>query len=115
MTPWLFAAVVALSPAAAQPSQAFDPAFGKPPLVRVMPGGPAARLCAEGAVAVSGPDGLPLKKLNALPPGLLEHAVLRTVNGCLVREIVFAGQTYYIEGSGPQIVERLEGHRLNQH
>jgi hypothetical protein len=113
MTPLLFAAVTALSPAGAQPIQAYDPSVTKPPLMRVLPGA-SAKLCAAGAVAIIGPDGLPLTKLNELPPGLVEHAVLRTVNGCPVREVVFAGQTYYIEGADTQTVERLEGKRLGQ-
>ena len=37
------------------------------------------------------------KKLGDLPPGLVEHAVNRLVNGCPVREIAWGGQTYYLD------------------
>ena len=115
MTPLLFAAVVALSPAAAPSTQPLDPAFSKPPVIGVLRDGAAARLCALGTVAIIGPDGAPLKKLNELPPGLVEHAVLRVVNGCPVREVVFAGQTYYIGAADPHGVERLAGARIVRH
>jgi hypothetical protein len=38
-----------------------------------------------------------IQKLGDLPPGVEEHAVLRMINGCPVREIVYAGQTYYLD------------------
>jgi hypothetical protein len=59
----------------------------------------AGALCQKKAVPTSGPQHLTLeglKKLGDLPPGLLEHAVNRLVNGCPVREIVMGGQTYYL-------------------
>jgi len=34
------------------------------------------------------------------------------VNGCPVREVVFAGQTYYIGAADPHGVERLAGARI---
>ncbi len=37
-----------------------------------------------------------LKRLGDLPPGRLEHAVLRTIGGCPVAEVVWQGQTYYV-------------------
>jgi len=60
----------------------------------------AGQLCQRKAVQTLGPKFLTpgdLKKLGDLPPGLLEHAVNRLVNGCPVREIVFGGQTYYLD------------------
>ena len=42
-----------------------------------------------------------------LPPGVMEHAVWRTVGGCPVREIVFGGQTYYLSSASPHL-ERLD-------
>jgi hypothetical protein len=124
MTPLLFAAVVVLSPMGAQPSQTLDPAPAKPPLLRDLPAAPPGvsaqtyvlkslpAACASQTTKTVGPDGARLWKLTELPPALQEHAVWRTVNGCPVREIVYAGQTYYIEGGEPQIEERLEGKRI---
>lgn len=60
----------------------------------------AGALCQKKAIQTLGPKVLTpdgLKKLGDLPPGLLEHAVNRLVNGCPVREIVFGGQTYYLD------------------
>ena len=71
--------------------------------------------CVSGAVTTLGPNGAPIMKLNELPPGVLEHAVWRMVNGCPVREVLFAGQTYYIEGASPQLEEQLQGRRIIQH
>ena len=42
-----------------------------------------------------------LKRLNELPPALLEHAVLRLVDGCPVREVVYRGQVYYVDPTAP--------------
>jgi hypothetical protein len=111
MIPLIFAAAVTLSPAAAQPSPGLDAGLARAPLPRitsfsiVAPNPLAA--CAKLAEKTVAPDGVPLKKLGELPPGLLEHAELRSVNGSPVREIVFAGQTYYLQGSAPQI-ERVD-------
>ena len=56
----------------------------------------------------AGPDHAPLKKLGDLPPGLLEHAVNRLVDGCPVREIVAGGgRTYYLDMAIPT-VERVD-------
>ena len=43
------------------------------------------------------------KRLDQLPPAVLEHAVLRSVEGCPVREIVYQGQTYFVQPSVPTI------------
>jgi hypothetical protein len=42
------------------------------------------------------------RRLDQLPPGVLEHAVLRTVAGCPVREVRYRGQTYYVSPSIPK-------------
>ena len=57
---------------------------------------------------------VPLLRLDQLPPGVLEHAVLRTVAGCPVREIVWNGQTYYVAPAGPAVLdaEPLRGSRI---
>ena len=92
MAPLLFAAALVLSPAAAQPGPPFGLRFNfaQPPS--------AKEACAKLAERTVAPDGTPLlRKLGDLPPGLVEHAVMRTVNGCPVREILFAGQTYYLD------------------
>jgi hypothetical protein len=60
----------------------------------------AGALCQKKAIQTLGPRYLTpeaLKKLGDLPPGLLEHAVNRLVNGCPVREIVWGGGTYYLD------------------
>jgi hypothetical protein len=44
-----------------------------------------------------------LKRLDQLPWGLIEHAVLRSVGGCPVREVVYQGQTYWLQGTQPQV------------
>ena len=49
--------------------------------------------------------GARFKRLDQLPWGLVEHAVLRSVGGCPVREVVYQGQTYWIQ---PQPVVGLE-------
>ncbi len=38
-----------------------------------------------------------MKKLGDLPPALQEHAVLRFIHGCPVREIVSATGIYYLD------------------
>jgi hypothetical protein len=42
------------------------------------------------------------KRLDQLPAALLEHAVLRTVEGCPVREVIVQGQVYYTQPSVPE-------------
>lgn len=107
MTPLLFAAALALSPAAPQPD--FNPQPGLHRLeapIRNFSQPPAA--CAKLESQTVAPDGVRIfKKLNELPWGVMEHAVWRTVGGCPVREIVFGGQTYYLASGNPQI-ERLD-------
>jgi hypothetical protein len=115
MTPLIFAIVTtvvtspdAIPPGAHMPDPSTVPLAQRSAL--------AAGACARLATQALAPDGVPLKKLGELPPGLLEHAVWRTVGGCPVREIVFAGQTYYVQGSSPQ-VERIDpvAPRIKQH
>jgi hypothetical protein len=111
MLPLIFATALTLAPGATPPSPGLDPGLARAPLPRITGFSILApnplQACAKLAEKTVAPDGVPLKKLGELPPGLLEHAVLRTVNGCPVREIVFAGQTYYLQGSSPQI-ERVD-------
>jgi hypothetical protein len=79
------------------------------PLLKAPPSAPAIQLlkpdllkdlkgrdCSEFAVKTAGPNGGKAQKLADLPPGLMEHAVLRSIHGCPVREIMFAGGTYYL-------------------
>lgn len=47
--------------------------------------------------------GAQFKRLDELPWGLLEHAVLRSVGGCPVREVVYQGRTYWVPGTAPQV------------
>ena len=54
-------------------------------------------LCNRPVTKAVGPAGAPVRKLGDLPPGLEEHAVVRLVNGCPVREIVSGGRTYYLD------------------
>ena len=107
MTPLLFAAALVVSPVATQPSQ---------PLVfkfHFEPPSPAVA-CAKLLDKTVAPDGVPFRKLNELPPGLLEHAVLRSVNGCPVRELVYGGQAYYVGPAigtlekGPDVGSRIQ-------
>jgi hypothetical protein len=59
---------------------------------------------------------VPLLRLDQLPPGMVEHAVLRTIAGCPVREIVWHGQTYYVAPTSPPVLdaEPLRGSRIKQ-
>ena len=119
MTPLLFAAALALS---APAPQASAPA----PVVKVLRSDTlppeiiaklspesrrrlafAGKLCQRRAVQTAGPDHGQLKKLGELPPGLLEHAVNRLVNGCPVREIVYGRRTYYLDTASPAM-ERID-------
>ncbi len=65
------------------------------------------KLCVRPATKTLGPDHSTIQKLGELPPGLLEHAVNRLVNGCPVREIVSGGRTYYLDTASPAM-ERLD-------
>jgi hypothetical protein len=107
MTPILFAAALAVSPAPSQPYFNLQPGrhrLDAPIRDFVQP--PAA--CARLETQTVAPDGVRIfKKLNELPWGVMEHAVWRTVSGCPVREIVFGGQTYYVASASPR-VERLD-------
>ncbi len=61
--------------------------------------------------------GAKFKRLDELPWGLIEHAVLRSVGGCPVREVVYQGQTFWVEAPQGQLDranpmgERLQKHR----
>jgi hypothetical protein len=72
-------------------------------------------LCDRSTIQTLGPNGSALKKLGDLPPGLLEHAVVRIVNGCPVREIVYAGQTYYLDASPGGLERDLRGSRMRRY
>jgi hypothetical protein len=117
MVPLLFATALALASPTQQPlGSAVQPFILKD--LRALPPGAvlspdlqkqlyAGQLCKKPMLKTLGPDGSTIKKLGDLPPGLEEHAVLRMVNGCPVREIVYAGQTYYLDAS-PGALERLD-------
>jgi hypothetical protein len=112
MTPFLFAAALALSPPTLQPYQAIDGSVRLSPAPRhlqdsfVRP--PRVNLCAKLDTQTVAPDGVPMfRRLDRLPWGVLEHAVWRTVAGCPVREIVYDGRTYYLASANPRI-ERLD-------
>jgi len=121
MTPLLFAAALALNPAAPQSYHPADgnlqPRYLNPlpsaNLLPVRPNGtfvqtPKLNLCGKLNQQAVAPDGTPMfRRLDKLPWGVLEHAVWRTVGGCPVREIVFNGQTYYLSSGNAQI-ERLD-------
>lgn len=105
MTPVLFAAALALLP----PSQHPLDGPNVSPLLRDLPkvsGGPSIRSfvlkdlpqrdCSDFQVKTAWSNGGKATKLADLPPGLMEHAVLRSIHGCPVREIVYAGGTYYL-------------------
>jgi len=126
MTPFLFAAALAIAPgtqvnAKVESALAVRTAPAAPPILSfVLPPGaslpPGAHLTpyALGSSPVAcdkldsltvAPDGVPLlKRLDKLPTGLLEHAVWRTVGGCPVREVVINGQTMYLTSPSPKIV-----------
>ncbi len=99
MKTFLISALLALTAG----SLAHAQAFSAPGLTRadrsLQPGAAAACKTLETKTAQVG--SVPLKRLGDLPPGLLEHAVLREVAGCPVREVVYAGQIYYV----PSVVE----------
>lgn len=115
MTPLIFATALAL----AGPIQTQPDAAAASPILRIRPtatlgsrdlmGKPLD--CTRALANALGPDGLPLKKLGELPPAVEEHAVNRIVNGCPVREIVYAGQTYYLEAPVGGLEYDLHGAR----
>jgi hypothetical protein len=131
MTPFLFAAVLAvvpvgqpsldntlrLAPPSAAPSiRSFilPPGVSPPPGARLpdpstqplmLRNALASAACAKLESQTVAPDGTPLyKRLDQLPTGLLEHAVWRTVGGCPVREVVINGQTMYLTSPSPKVV-----------
>jgi len=114
MTPLLFAAALAVSPAAPQSYLNLEPNLQKlgSPVVNF----DAPPACAKLDSQTVAPDGVPmLKRLDQLPRAALEHAVWRTVGGCPVREIVFGGQTWYVTSANPRL-ERLDPvARIQQH
>ena len=104
MTPLIFAAAIAFSPASA-PSNV------------VHLGPDTTKACAALAQLTVAPDGTPmLYKLTELPPGITEHAVWRTVEGCPVREVVYKGRAYYMGSSIPKLDNRpLQGNRMRHY
>ena len=124
MTPLIFTAALALaSPSAdaSAPATSFVlkklpdaplNSFVKPQLQMQLQG----VACGKRATQTLGPNGAPITKLGDLPPALEEHAVLRTIHGCPVREIVSGGRTYYLDAPTGGL-ERLNptAYRVNQH
>jgi hypothetical protein len=87
-------------------------AMADAPISRIHPnrtlGPDPTAACAKLTTQTVAPDGVKFfRRLDQLPWGVLEHAVLRTVAGCPVREIVYEGQTWYVASGSPQI-ERLD-------
>jgi hypothetical protein len=115
MIPLLFASYLAASPIVVQPAQAYDPSdwVQVAPKLRTLGPDPTAA-CAKLSTQTVAPDGLPLRKLGDLPGAIMEHAVWRTIAGCPVREIVYYGQTYYVQGANPRLEEDLRG-RVRQY
>jgi hypothetical protein len=64
---------------------------------------PIAAACVRFAGKTAGPGGAPFKRLGDLPPAQLEHAVLRSIGGCPVREIVYPGGVRYVPDGRPAI------------
>lgn len=52
--------------------------------------------------------GAKFKRLDELPWGLIEHAVLRSVAGCPVREVIYQGQVYWVEPASPGRIEQVQ-------
>ena len=90
MTPLLLAAALAGAPA-----------FTAPGSQNVAKAAEAA--CASLTTQTVAPNGVPFRKLNELPWGVVEHAVWRKVEGCPVREVVYKGKTYYVQSSMPKL------------
>ncbi|HEY4031424.1 MAG TPA: hypothetical protein VGM25_13830 [Caulobacteraceae bacterium] len=89
-------------------------ALGGSPSTPIIQANPYTAACATLATQTVGPDGVPFKKLNELPWGVLEHAVWRTVGGCPVREVIWRNHPYYVGPSiprlenGPDTVDRTQ-------
>ena len=75
-----------------------DPRFLVKPALLPLP----AEACAALTTKTVAPDGAPIKRLDQLPPGLIENAVLVSLNGCPVREIRDGGRHYYVGPSIPK-------------
>ncbi len=76
----------------------------------------AAQLCKQSATKTLGPDGLALKKLNELPPGAEQHAVLLMLNGCPLLEVVQKdGQVSYYEAPQGGMERDLHGSRMRRY
>lgn len=104
MTPLIFAAALAGSPAFTGPANGQDLAKA------------AEAACASLTTQTVAPNGVPFKKLGDLPWGVFEHAVWRKVEGCPVREVVYRGATYYVQSSLPKLDSSpaVEGRRIRQ-
>ena len=100
MTPLWFAVALAQSPDVVA-------------VIRQDPQAAATAACQRLTQLTVARDGTPFRKLNELPPGLVEHAVLRTVDGCPVREVHYDNQTYYLYPAigrlekGPDVGSRM--------
>lgn len=85
-----FAALVAAAAGAVRADP--DPCPLRPPPLDLSSG----LYCHAAVAQTSGPDHGQLRRLDRLPDALLEHAVLREVNGCALREIVDRGGVRYL-------------------
>ena len=61
----------------------------------VLPAPSPALACRALEMQTSQIGTVPLKRLDQLPQGVLQHAVLRSINGCPVAEIVLNGRIQY--------------------
>ena len=124
MIPLIFAAAVAL----AEPIQQPPGVTARVLTFRAAPMGPLGLFgkptvdangklvsCNRSVTQTLGPNGSALKKLTELPPGVEEHAVLRMVDGCPVREVVYAGQVYYLDAPNGSLERDLRGSRILRH
>ncbi len=66
---------------------------------------PAAKpsgACAGRLTRLSQTDPVRFKRLGDLPSGVLEHAVLRAIDGCPVREVLYQGRAVWVATPGVQ-------------
>ena len=78
---------------------------------------PTAMQCQVRVQKATHDGSVQFKRLDELPWGLVEHAVLRSVGGCPVREVVYQGQVYWVEPAVPGVTGRVEpliGQRLQR-
>jgi hypothetical protein len=97
--------VLLIAAASGAPSGASGPPLAPPPLLHP----PVALACAHLANRTAGPHGAPFRRLGDLPPAQLEHAILRSIGGCPVREIVLPGGVRYIPDGNPSVRKASPG------